>query len=122
MQKGVVHINGKIHNFEVFFTYDKVRSRVINGGLQKNMSEPKRSNRRVAHDDSDTKSLKALSDSNYDSDLAASSDSDLDFSNSEYDPNPKIFVEDDEDDIPTFVYDVDNPCIDKGVRAYKKHE
>jgi hypothetical protein len=79
------------------------------------MSEPKRSNRRVAYDDSDIESLKALSDSSYDSDLAASSDSDLDFFDSEYDPNAEIFDEDDEDDIPTFVYDVDNPCIDKGV-------
>jgi hypothetical protein len=64
-------------------------------GAYKNISEPKRSNRRVAHDDSNTESLKALSDSSYDSDLVASSNSDRDFSNSEYDPDAEIFDEDD---------------------------
>jgi hypothetical protein len=58
--------------------------------------------------------LKALSDSNYDSDLATSSESDLDLSDYEYDPDDKIFDEDKDDDIPPFSYDVDNPCIDKG--------
>jgi hypothetical protein len=71
------------------------------------------SNRSVVRDDSNTESLKALSDSSYDSDLAASSESDLELSDYEYDPSDEIFDED--DDIPPFAYDVDNPCIDKGV-------
>ncbi|TVU13919.1 hypothetical protein EJB05_37358, partial [Eragrostis curvula] len=52
-----------------------------------------------------------LSDSSYDSDLATSSDSD----DGEYDPDDEIVDEVDEDDIPAFSYDVDNPCIDVGV-------
>jgi hypothetical protein len=60
---------------------------------------------------SDTDSLVALSDSSYDTDLAASSDSDID---SEYDPNVEIVDEDDEG-IPPFSYDVDDPCIEVGV-------
>lgn len=51
-----------------------------------------------------------LSDSSWDSDLAASSESDDD----DYDPD-EIVDEDDEDDIPAFSYDVNNPCIDVGV-------
>jgi hypothetical protein len=62
---------------------------------------------------SDTESLAALSDSSYDSDIAASSESD--FSDPEYDPDVEIFDEDDEDDISSFSYDVDNPCVDVGV-------
>jgi hypothetical protein len=62
---------------------------------------------------SDTDSPVALSDSSYDSDLATSSDSDFDSSDSEYDPNVEI-VEKDEEDVPTF-YDVDDPCIEVGV-------
>jgi hypothetical protein len=60
---------------------------------------------------SDTDSLVALSDSSYDTDLAASSNSDID---SEYDPDVEIVDEDDED-IPPFSYDVDDPCIEVGV-------
>jgi hypothetical protein len=123
MQKGVVRIEGEVHDFEgpLLFSptkrrfHPKVRSRVVNGEPTLNISDPLRSKRRVAHDDSDTESLKALSDSSYDSDLAASSDSDLDFSDSEYDPDAEILDEDEDDDIPTFAYDVDNPCIDKDV-------
>jgi hypothetical protein len=58
----------------------------------------------------DTESLVALSDSSYDNDLAASSDSDP-----EYDPDDEIFDEDDEDDISVFSYDADDPCVDIGV-------
>jgi hypothetical protein len=58
-----------------------------------------------------TDSLVTLSDSSYDTDLAASSDSDID---SEYDPDIEIVDEDDED-IPPFSYDVDDPCIEVGV-------
>jgi hypothetical protein len=57
---------------------------------------------------SDTDSLIALSDSNYDTDMAASPDSDL-----EYDPDDEI-LDDDDDEIIPFSYDVDDPCIDVG--------
>jgi hypothetical protein len=53
---------------------------------------------------SDTDSLVALSDSSYDTDMAASSDFDL-----EYDPDDEIF---DDDEIIPFSYDLDDPCID----------
>jgi hypothetical protein len=56
---------------------------------------------------SDTDSLVALSDSSYDTDMAASSDS-----GHEYDPNDEIL--DDDDEIIPFSYDVDDPCIDVG--------
>jgi hypothetical protein len=60
-----------------------------------------------------------LSDSNYDTDLAASSDFDP-----EYDPEDEI-LDDDGDDITPFSYDVDDPCIDVGrvftdVKQYKE--
>ena len=57
---------------------------------------------------SDTESVRALSDSSYNTDLAASSES-------EYDPTEEIVDEVDEDDIPVFSYDVDDPCIDVNV-------
>ncbi|TVU10853.1 hypothetical protein EJB05_44406, partial [Eragrostis curvula] len=63
-----------------------------------------------------TDSLVAMSDSSYDTDLAASSDSDIDPSDVEYDPDDDMMDEDDDDDgIPPFSYDVDDPCIDVGV-------
>jgi hypothetical protein len=62
---------------------------------------------------SDSESLAALSDSSYDTDLAASSDSDC--SNPEYEPNVEIVGEDDEYDISVFSYDVDHPCVDIGL-------
>uniref|UniRef100_A0A0A9FIC4 MULE transposase domain-containing protein n=1 Tax=Arundo donax TaxID=35708 RepID=A0A0A9FIC4_ARUDO len=90
----------------------------------KKSKKPKRSR---AHDDeeavgvdeegkySDTESLAALSDSSYDIDLAASSDSEC--SDPEYDPDVDVeIVDEDEDgDIAVFAYDVDDPCIDKDV-------
>jgi hypothetical protein len=51
-----------------------------------------------------------LSDSSYDTDLVASSDSDIDSSDYEYDPNVEVVDED--EDIPPFSYDVDDPCIE----------
>jgi hypothetical protein len=57
---------------------------------------------------SDTDSLVALSDSSYDTDMAASSDSDL-----EYNPDDEI-LDDDDDEIIPFSYDIDDPCIDVG--------
>jgi hypothetical protein len=49
-----------------------------------------------------------LCDSSYGIDLAASSDSNIDSSDGEYDPDVEI-VDEDEEDIPPFSYDVDDP-------------
>jgi hypothetical protein len=86
----------------------------------------RKSKRKGAHDEdsvgvdeesfySYTESLEPLSDNSYDSDLAASSDSDSDHSDLEYNPDTEIHDVDDVDDVPTFSYDVDDPCIDVGV-------
>ena len=64
---------------------------------------------------SDTESVRALSDSSYDTDLATLSDSDVDSSDPEFDPDAEIVDEDDEYDPPPFSYDVDDPCIDVNV-------
>jgi hypothetical protein len=56
-----------------------------------------------------------FSDSNYDSDLAASSDSDDDCSDSEFDPDGEILDDVDEYDAPMFSYDPNYPCIDVNV-------
>ena len=64
---------------------------------------------------SDTYSLAAQSDSSYDSDLAASSDSDDDCSDTEFDPNVEVVDNDDEYDPPSFSYDVADPNIDVNV-------
>ena len=64
---------------------------------------------------SDTDSLVAPSDSSYDSDLAASSDSDDDCSDIEFDPNVEVVDNDDEYDPPSFSYDVADPNIDVNV-------
>ncbi|WVZ83421.1 hypothetical protein U9M48_030570 [Paspalum notatum var. saurae] len=62
---------------------------------------------------SDTESLVAPGDSSYDSQLAASSDSDG--SDLEYEPDEEIIDEDDEDALSVFSYDVDDPCVDISV-------
>uniref|UniRef100_A0A0A8Y0K7 Uncharacterized protein n=1 Tax=Arundo donax TaxID=35708 RepID=A0A0A8Y0K7_ARUDO len=64
---------------------------------------------------SDTESLVALSDSSYDTNLAASSNSDCSNfdSDPEYEPNGEILDED--EDLPVFAYDIDDPCIDVDV-------
>ncbi|KAG2568144.1 hypothetical protein PVAP13_7NG325448 [Panicum virgatum] len=54
-------------------------------------------------------SLAALSDRSYDTDLAASSDSDDDCSDIEFDPDGEIVDMEDEYDLPDFSYDVDDP-------------
>jgi len=64
---------------------------------------------------SDSDSLVAPSDSSYDSDLAASSDSDDDCSDPEFDPNGEVVDNDDEYDPPPFSYDADNPIIEVNV-------
>ncbi|XP_062179417.1 uncharacterized protein LOC133884028 [Phragmites australis] len=71
---------------------------------KKPTKKAKKSKRKVAHDEE--------SDSSYDTDLAASSDSDSDCNDPEYDPDCEIV---DEDDVPVFSYDVDDPCIDNDV-------
>jgi hypothetical protein len=61
-----------------------------------------------------------LSDNSYDTDLAASSDSDIESSSLEYDPDDEILANDD-DEIPLFSYDVDDLCIVVGrVFTYAK--
>ncbi|RLN34274.1 hypothetical protein C2845_PM03G10000 [Panicum miliaceum] len=61
-----------------------------------------------------------LSDSSYDSELAASSNSELDafsdsdYSDLKYEPDHEIVDEDDNDDVPIYSYDVDAPCVDIG--------
>ncbi|XP_052158155.1 uncharacterized protein LOC127775884 [Oryza glaberrima] len=62
---------------------------------------------------SDNESLVAHSDISYDSNLAESSDSDC--SDPLFDPNQEIVDEDDDDDVPVFAYDVQDPCIDVSV-------
>ncbi|RLM64230.1 hypothetical protein C2845_PM16G09010 [Panicum miliaceum] len=61
---------------------------------------------------SDTDSLMAPSDSSYDTDLAASSDSGDDCSDPKFDPDSEIVDDVDEFDPPPFSYDIDDPCID----------
>ena len=89
------------------------------------IKEDKKVHRKATDDEeeckhSDTESLAALSDSSYDSELAASFDSDLDASSDsdcsdpEYEPDHEIIDEDDNDDIPICSYDVDAPCVDIG--------
>jgi hypothetical protein len=58
---------------------------------------------------SDSDSLVVLNDNSYDTDLTVSSDS-----NPEYDPDDKI-MNDDDDEITTFPFDVDDPYIDVGI-------
>ena len=61
-----------------------------------------------------------MSDSSYDSELAASSNSELDdfsdseYSDPEYEPDLEIVVDDDNDDVPVCSYDVDATCVDIG--------
>ena len=64
---------------------------------------------------SDTDSLVAASDSSYDSDLAASSDSCDDCSDPDFNPDEPVVDDDDEYDPPPFSYDIDNLCIDVNV-------
>jgi hypothetical protein len=55
-----------------------------------------------------------LSNSSYDTDLVVSSDFDIDSFDSEYDPDVEV-VDEDNDGIPPFSYDVYDPCIEVGV-------
>jgi hypothetical protein len=59
----------------------------------------------------DIDSFVAPSDSSYDSDLAASSDSNDVCSDPEFDPNGEVVDDEEEYDPPPFSYDVDDPII-----------
>jgi hypothetical protein len=110
-EKGVVRITARINYFEGPLQcsptkrrcHPCVRSRATKEAA-KNVRAKSKSKKKSDIDDS------VLSDSSYDTDLAASSESDP-----EYDPDGEIVNDDDEYDPPPFSYDVDNPCIDVGV-------
>ncbi|KAG2651226.1 hypothetical protein PVAP13_1NG252719, partial [Panicum virgatum] len=128
-ERRVLHIDAQIDDFQgpIQFLPTKRRCHPVVRNKERATNynptrKGKKRKRKHAHDDeepvgvdeegnySDTESLTALSDSSYDSDMAASSNSD--FSDPEYEPNVEIF---DEDDISAFAYDVDDPCVDIGV-------
>jgi hypothetical protein len=62
---------------------------------------------------SDTNSIAVLSDSSYDTDLPAPSDSDINSSDPEYDPDDEI-LDEEEEEIHPVSYDIDDSCIDVG--------
>jgi len=80
-------------------------------------TQPAKKDKKVKKVDSKV-SYDVLSDSSYGSDLAASSDSELDTfsdsdcSNIDYDPSHEMLADDDNDDEPFFSYDVDAPSVD----------
>ncbi|TVU46529.1 hypothetical protein EJB05_06070 [Eragrostis curvula] len=138
LQQGVVHIDAWIEDFDgpLQFSPTKrrlhpnVRTRVSEfetppihvqtDGLSQPTNEcvPKRKvsvskPKKLDDDESDTESLKALSDSSYDSDLAASSDSDC--SDADYDSDAEILDDEEDDYVPPLAYDAENPCVDVGV-------
>ncbi|KAG2578457.1 hypothetical protein PVAP13_6NG213406 [Panicum virgatum] len=123
----VVHIDAQIDVFQgpIQFSPTKRRCHPITA-TNYNPTRKWNKNKRKRADDneepvgvdeegnySDTESLAARSDSSYDSDMAASSESD--FSDTEYEPDVEIFDEDEEVDISFFSYDVDDPCVDISV-------
>jgi hypothetical protein len=127
LEKGVVHIHAQINDFNgplqfsptKWRCHPKVRKRVMETPSMAPLNDPvvepfqptqpkkPTNNLILAYDyggtmgvDDEGKyfdTLTALSDSSYDTDLAASSDSDP-----EYDPEGDIVDEDDEDDVPIF--------------------
>jgi hypothetical protein len=140
LEKGVVHIHAQINDFNdpLHFSptkwrcHPKVRKRAMETPSMPPLNDPvvepsqptqpkkPTNNPSLAYDydgtmgvDDEGKyfdTLTSLSDSRYDTNLAASSDSDP-----EYDPEGDIVDEDDGDDVPIFSYDADDPCIDVGV-------
>ncbi|PAN18624.1 hypothetical protein PAHAL_3G215000 [Panicum hallii] len=134
LKKGVVHIIAQINDFDspIQFSLTKhrchpsLRNRVptneratretTTNVRAKSTSKKKRTTyESVGVDEegmySDTDSLVAPSDSSYDIDLTASSDSGDDCSDPEFDPDSEIVDGDDEFDPPPFSYDADDPCI-----------
>ncbi|KAG2607121.1 hypothetical protein PVAP13_4NG199422, partial [Panicum virgatum] len=133
LDKGIVRINAQINDFEGPLQCSPTKRRCHPSGCTNERatftSKKKRGTKckgKGGDDDdcvgvdeegmySDTDSLVAPSDSSYDSDLAASSDSDDGCSDPEFDPNGEVVDNDDEYDPPPFSYDVDYPIIDVNV-------
>ena len=129
--KGEVHIVGQINDFEGPFQFSPTKRRLhpsvrnlpstapidLDPFIDPTQStqctnELTKVHRKVTDD--------VLSDSSYDSELAASSNSELDdfsdseYSDPEYEPDLEIVDEDDNDDVPDCSYDVNAPCVDIG--------
>ena len=130
LEKRVVHIHGQINDFNGPLQFSptkrrchpKVRKRAMETPITPPLNDPAVEPSQPTQDAKPTNkpqksksnfdTLTVMSDSSYDTDLAASSDSDSDH---EYDPEGGIVDEDDGDDVPVFSYDADDPCIDVGV-------
>ncbi|RLN28966.1 hypothetical protein C2845_PM05G16770 [Panicum miliaceum] len=133
--KGEVHIVGQVNDFEGPLQFSPTKRRLhpnvwnfpstapidldpfINPTQPtQRTNEPTKEDKKVHRKVTDD----VLSDSNYDSELAASSNSELDafsdsdYSNPEYEPDHEIVDEDDNDDVSVCSYDVDAPCADIG--------
>jgi hypothetical protein len=124
LQQGTMHIDTQINDFDGPLQFSptkrrlhpKVRSTVCEASQTPPVNvSPHDDDEPIGVDEeglySDTESLKALSNSSYDSNLASSSDSDCSDSDFECNPDAEIVDEDDS----AFAYDVDDPCIDVGV-------
>jgi hypothetical protein len=133
--KGKVHIVGQVNDFEGLLQFSLTKCR-LHPTVQnfpstapidldpfidptqptQHTNEPTKEDKKVHSKVSDD----VLSDSSYDSELATSSDSELDAffdfdgSDPEYEPDHEIVDEDDNDDVPFCSYDVDAPCVDVG--------
>jgi hypothetical protein len=110
-EKGVVRITAQINDFEGPLQcsptkrrcHPSIRNRATNETATNVRAKSTSKKKRDTYES-------VPSDSSYDTDLAASSESDP-----EYDPDGEIVDDHDEFDPPPFSYDVDNPCIDVGV-------
>jgi hypothetical protein len=133
--KGEVNIVGQINDFEGPLQFSPTKRRLhptvrvlpstapidldpfIDPTQSHSTKQPAKEDKKVHTKVSD----EVLSDSSYDSELAASSDSesdanaasDSDCSDPDFEPDNEIF-DDDNDDIPICSYDVDAPCVDVG--------
>ena len=130
VDKGTVHIVAQIDDFEGPLQcspmkrrcHASVRNRIPTIERATNVRGKSTSKKKTTTNDSvgvdeegmysETDSLVAASDSSYDIDLAASSDSNDEGSDPEFDPDGEIGDVDDEFHPPPFSYDVDAPCID----------
>jgi hypothetical protein len=132
--KGEVHIVGQVNDFDGPLQFSPTKRRLhptvrnlpstapidldpfIDPTQPTQPTQPAKEDKKVHRKVSD----EVLSDSSYDSELALSSDSELDaFSDSncsdpEYEPDHEIVDDDDNDDVPICSYDVDAPCVDVG--------
>lgn len=136
VQSGLVCINAQINDFEGPLQFSPTKRRlhpivrasmlsIEEGTSERDTNDtsntpPKRKKistkkkRAPVVDSASEADGEVLSDSSYDSDLAASSESDDAWSDSEteFDPNGEVFDEEDDYDPPMFSYDADDPCID----------